>query len=47
MMLKALADYYERMLDNPEMDVAPPGFEKKAIPFLIVINRQGRFVNNS
>jgi CRISPR-associated protein Csd1 len=45
MILKALADYYERMLANPEMDVAPPGFEKKAIPFLIVINSQGSFVN--
>ncbi len=45
MILKALADYYERMLGDPQIDVAPPGFEKKAIPFLIVINRQGGFVN--
>lgn len=45
MILKALADYYERMRDDPGMDAAPPGFEKKAIPFLVVIDSQGRFVN--
>jgi CRISPR-associated protein Csd1 len=45
MILKALADYYERMLNDPDCDVARPGFEKKAIPFLIVINKQGLFVN--
>ena len=41
MILKALADYYERMQNDPDTDIAPPGFEKKAIPFLIVINTQG------
>ena len=45
MILKALVDYYERLLNNPNRDVAPPGFEKKAIPFLIVIDKAGRFVN--
>ncbi len=45
MILKALVDYYQRMLDDPECDIAPFGFEKKAIPFLIVIDRHGRFVN--
>ncbi len=45
MILKALADYYERMLNDPDSDVAPPGFEKKGIPFLLVIDRDGRFVN--
>jgi CRISPR-associated protein Csd1 len=45
MILKALADYYERMQDDPKIDIAPPGFEKKAIPFLIVIDKQGCFVN--
>lgn len=44
MILKALADYYERLLNDPGQNVAPPGFEKKAIPFLIVLDRQGRFV---
>jgi len=45
MILKALADYYERMLNDPGCDVAPEGFEKKPIPFLIVIDRDGRFIN--
>lgn len=45
MILKALADYYDRMLHDPEIDVAPPGFEKKAIPFLLVINEKGDFIN--
>lgn len=44
MILQALTDYYERLLNDPECDVAPPGFEKKAIPFLIVINQKGEFV---
>ena len=45
MILKALADYYERMLNDPEYDVAPPGFERKAIPFLIVLDKKGNFIN--
>ncbi|MFH7326889.1 type I-C CRISPR-associated protein Cas8c/Csd1 [Desulfurivibrio sp. C05AmB] len=45
MIIKALADYYERMLNDPNCDVAPPGFEKKAIPFLLVLGKDGRLVN--
>lgn len=45
MILKALADYYERMLNEPECDVAPYGFEDKEIPFIIVLNKDGQFVN--
>ena len=45
MILKTLAEYYQRMLDDPDCNVAPPGFEKKPIPFLIVIDRQGNFIN--
>lgn len=45
MILKALAEYYERLLSDPNCKIAPPGFEKKAIPFLIVINRDGKFLN--
>lgn len=45
MILKALADYYERMLNDPESGVAPPGFERKAIPYLIVLDKDGRFIN--
>ena len=46
MILKALADYYDRMLaDDPRWTLRHPDFERKAIPFLIVINPHGRFVN--
>lgn len=45
MILNALADYYQRLFDDPNCDIAPIGFEKKAIPFLIIIDAQGQFVN--
>jgi len=45
MILKALADYYDRLLNDPDCNIAPHGFERKAIPFLIVINKNGDFVN--
>jgi len=44
MILKALADYYDRMRNDPEENVAPPGFERKEIPFLIVLDLDGRFI---
>lgn len=43
MILKALADYYQRLADDPNIDIAPPGFERKAIDFLIVLNENGSF----
>jgi len=43
MILKALADYYQRLLDDPSVDVPPYGFEDKPIPFLIVLDKQGGF----
>lgn len=45
MILQALADYYQRLADDPNSDIAPPGFEKKAIDFLIVLDESGRFEN--
>lgn len=45
MILKALADYYQRLADDPGSDIAPPGFERKPIEFLIVLNERGEFVN--
>ncbi|NNM55536.1 MAG: type I-C CRISPR-associated protein Cas8c/Csd1 [Spirochaetales bacterium] len=44
MILQALYDYYERMSADPANNMAPEGFEWKEIPFLIVIDREGRFV---
>jgi len=45
MILKALVDYYERMRNDSDKNIAPPGFERKEIPFLIVLDRDGRFIN--
>jgi CRISPR-associated protein Csd1 len=45
MILKALADYYQRLLDDPNTDIAPPCFERKPIDFLIVLNEDGSFEN--
>ena len=44
MILHDLVDYYERKSRDPESDLAPPGFELKEIPFLIVIDAQGQLV---
>lgn len=45
MILQALAGYYQRIAQDGASDVAPEGFERKEIPFLIVIDRDGRFVD--
>lgn len=45
MILKALADYYKRLRDDPNTDIAPPGFERKPIDFLIVLNEDGSLEN--
>jgi CRISPR-associated protein Csd1 len=42
--LQALCEYYERKSSDPEAMMAPPGFEWKEIPFVIVITREGKFV---
>lgn len=47
MILQALAAYYDRLASQAGTDVAPEGFEKKEIPFIIVLDRQGRFVGLS
>jgi CRISPR-associated protein Csd1 len=44
MILQALVEYYERKAVDPESLIPPEGFEWKEIPFLIVIDREGRFV---
>ncbi|MDD4996981.1 MAG: type I-C CRISPR-associated protein Cas8c/Csd1 [Syntrophales bacterium] len=45
MILQALKEYYDRKAADPDSDIAPEGFEKKAIPFIIVIKRDGTFLN--
>lgn len=45
MILSALKEYYDRKAADPESDIAPEGFEKKELQFLIVIDESGRFIN--
>ncbi len=45
MILQALKVYYDRKVADSESDIAPEGFERKPIPFLIVIDRNGKFIN--
>ena len=44
MILQALKEYYDRMVNDPESGIAPLGWERKEIPFLIVINENGSLV---
>lgn len=43
MILQALAQYYDRLLGDPSVNIAPLGFEQKAIDFLIVLTDEGWF----
>lgn len=45
MILQALKEYYDRKAADPDSGIAVEGFERKEIPFLVVINRDGEFVN--
>jgi len=45
MILQALKEYYDRKASDIESDIAPPGFEEKALQFLIVIDNEGKFLN--
>jgi len=45
MILKALADYYQRLVDDLDIEIAPPGFELKNIDYFVVINNEGKFIN--
>lgn len=43
MILQALNDYYQRKTRLPDSDLAPPGFERKPIPYLVVLTAAGEF----
>ncbi len=43
MILQALYEYYQRKAADPESSTAPQGFERRKIPFFIVINKDGYF----
>jgi len=44
MILQALKEYYDRKVDDLDSGIAPEGFEKKEIPFIVVIRKDGSFV---
>ena len=43
MILQALAGYYQRISQDQDSGIAHEGFESKAIPFIIVLDREGAF----
>ena len=45
MILQALKEYYDRKSNDPDGVLAPEGFEKKEIPFVIVLDTEGGLVN--
>ncbi|MCX8013784.1 MAG: type I-C CRISPR-associated protein Cas8c/Csd1 [Rectinema sp.] len=44
MILQALKEYYDRMAADPESGIAPEGWEWKEIPFVFVLNEQGKLL---
>ncbi|MBE6365221.1 MAG: type I-C CRISPR-associated protein Cas8c/Csd1 [Lentisphaerae bacterium] len=45
MILQALKEYYDRKAADPDSGIAPPGWEKKELPFIIVIDDNGNLIN--
>ena len=45
MILQALCDYYDRKARDPDEALAPPGFEWKDIPFVILLQSDGTFLD--
>ncbi|WP_254460229.1 type I-C CRISPR-associated protein Cas8c/Csd1 [Xanthomonas sacchari] len=45
MILSALADYYQRLLDDPESDIAAPGYSQQNIGYTVVLAVDGSVVS--
>lgn len=45
MILQALKAYYDRKAADPDSGIAPLGWERKEIPYLFVLDREGHLVN--
>ena len=45
MILQALKEYYDRKAADPDAQMAPPGFEWKEIPFVLVLDGDGNPVS--
>ena len=44
MILQALYEYYQRKAADPVSTIAPRGLEWKEIPYLILIDKKGNFL---
>jgi CRISPR-associated protein Csd1 len=44
MILQALTEYYDRKAADPDSDIAPEGWERKEVPFVVVIDQNGSLV---
>ncbi|NLW46972.1 MAG: type I-C CRISPR-associated protein Cas8c/Csd1 [Firmicutes bacterium] len=44
MILQALKEYYDRKAADPDSDIAPEGWERKEIPFIIVLDHDGNLI---
>lgn len=44
MILHALTQYYQRKFQYDDASIAPEGWEKKELPFIIVLDKQGQFI---
>lgn len=47
MILQALYDYYQRKAADSQSGIAPEGWEWKPIPFIVVIDFKGKFLQLS
>lgn len=45
MILQALKEYYDRKACDPDSDIAPEGWEKKEIPFIVVLDPAGNLAD--
>ncbi|WP_045728617.1 type I-C CRISPR-associated protein Cas8c/Csd1 [Xanthomonas sp. GPE 39] len=45
MILSALADFYQRLLDDPESGIAAPGYSQEKIGYTVVLAADGRVVD--
>ncbi|KMY68406.1 hypothetical protein AAU61_01600 [Desulfocarbo indianensis] len=45
MILQSLADYYQRLVDDPEEDIALPGFSEAKISFALELSLDGELVD--
>ncbi|HEY9784253.1 MAG TPA: type I-C CRISPR-associated protein Cas8c/Csd1, partial [Candidatus Obscuribacterales bacterium] len=45
MILQSLCDYYWRKANSGDGNIAPQGWEKVSIPFVIVLENSGEFVD--